>query len=180
MISKRSLFRKYSLQCFHRVTQSVMALWDTDTGTRFVQGHLASVQKVMGDIIAKRFSSESIDSLKLNIKSHPPAWTSPLWEVIALLRAGQLSTPNPYPCCRLSIWGGAGDKNHGWVSESCYFPINWNLYAIKQPPKGWKERLVLPSAPQQWLQPITGGCSGTKFILQEQMLQGLGLSKCVT
>lgn len=54
MISKRSLFRKYSLQCFHRVTQSVMALWDTDTGTRFVQGHLASVQKVMGDIIAKK------------------------------------------------------------------------------------------------------------------------------
>lgn len=39
---------------FACVTQSVMALWDTDTGTHFVQGHLASVQKIMGDIIAKK------------------------------------------------------------------------------------------------------------------------------
>lgn len=34
-------------------TWSVMAQWDTDTGTHFVQGHLTSVQNT-GDIIAKK------------------------------------------------------------------------------------------------------------------------------
>lgn len=35
-------------------TWSVTALWDTDTGTHFVQGHLTSVQKIIGDIIARK------------------------------------------------------------------------------------------------------------------------------
>lgn len=133
-----------------------MALWDT--GTHFVQGHLASVQKNHRRYHSQegyKFSSESSDSLKLNIKSHPPALGSPLWEVIALIWPGQLSTPNLPPCC---IWGGGGDRNQG-ASESRYFTVNWNLYEIKQPLKDWKERFVLQWSPQQWLQPVTNGSS---------------------
>lgn len=79
-----------------------MALWDTDTGTHCVQGHLASakIYRRYYNQEGWKFSLESIDSLKLSIKSHPLVLASPLWQVIALIWPGQQSTPNPYPCCR--------------------------------------------------------------------------------
>lgn len=63
------------------MTRIFMALWDTDTGTHFVLGHLASVQKIIRRYYSQegyKFSSESTDSWKLNIKSHPPALAGPL------------------------------------------------------------------------------------------------------
>lgn len=162
MISKHSNASKWFFVC---TTRSVMALWDRywHTFCTGPPGFCAKHNMIYYSQEGK-FSSENTDSLKLNIKSHPPALASSLWEIIALIWPGQLSTPNPDPAAGLSIWGSAGDKNQVWVSGSCYFTINWNVYEIKQPLKDWKERLVLQWSPQQWLQPITVGCSRTDKI----------------